>query len=112
MNPALESILGSRSTLQVLLFLQNYGSGHASRIAKTFDVSVMGIQRQLNRLEDNGVLVSQTVGRTRVFSFNERLRTVRNLRAFLEAELSLLPAETSRAFFRQRQRPRKSAKPL
>lgn len=112
MNPTLESILGSRSALFVLLFLQNYGDGHASRIAKTFGVSVMGIQRQLNRLEDSGVLLSKTVGRTRVFSFNERSPTVRNLREFLEAELELLPADFTNEFFRQRRRPRRAGKPL
>ena len=62
MNPVLESILGSRSAALVLLFLQNYGEGHASRISKTYDVAIMGIQRQLKRLEQNGVLVSRMVG--------------------------------------------------
>lgn len=112
MNPVLEGIVGNRSALQALLFVQNYGEGHASRIARTFGVSVMGIQRQLARLEDAGVLVSRTVGRARVFAFNERSPTVRNLRRFLEAELELLPAETVSAHFRQRQRPRRSGKAL
>ena len=112
MNPILESVLGNRSATYVLLFLQNYGDGHASRIARTFDVSVMGIQRQLNRLEASGVLVSRSVGRTRVFEFNERSPTVRHLRTFLEAELDLLPAEVVGKHFRQRQRPRRAGKPL
>ena len=71
MNPVLESVLGSRSATLVLLFVQNYGEGHASRISKTFDVSVMGIQRQLKRLEENGVLVSRMIGSSRVFTFND-----------------------------------------
>ena len=98
--------------MYALLFLQNYGEGHASRIAKTFDVSVMGIQRQLNRLEANGVLASRSVGRTRVFTFNHRSPTVRHLQAFLEAELELLPTEIVGRHFRQRQRPRRVGKPL
>jgi hypothetical protein len=49
MNPALEAIFGSRSAVQVLLFVEAYGSGHASRMAVTYDVSVMGIQRQRPR---------------------------------------------------------------
>lgn len=37
--------------------------------------------------EANGVLVSRVVGRTRLFTFNERNPTVRNLRQFLTVEL-------------------------
>ncbi len=86
MNPVLESVLGSRSAALVLLFLENYGEGHASRISKTFDVSVMGVQRQLKRLEESGVLVSRMVGSSRIFTFNERNPTVKNLRNFVTAQ--------------------------
>jgi len=112
MNPVLESVLGSRSATLVLLFLENYGEGHASRISKTFDVSVMGVQRQLKRLEESGVLISRMVGSSRIFSFNERNPTVKNLRKFLDGELETLPSETKMKYFRQRQRPRRAGKPL
>ena len=91
MNHVLESILGNRSATSVLLYLQHYGEGHAARMAKNFHVSAMGLQRQLNRLENNGVLVSQLVGRTRVFTFNDTDPTVRSLRKFLESELTRKP---------------------
>lgn len=110
MYPALEAVLGSRSAAQALLFIAAYGSGYAKRISDTFEVPVMGIQRQLRRLESEGVLVSRLVGRTRVFEFNTRNPTVRNLRLFLESELEQLPPEDQRRYFRQRQRPRRSGK--
>jgi predicted transcriptional regulator len=106
----LDAILGSRSAAQVLLFLEAYGSGHALRIADTYAVSVSPIQRQMRRLERDGVLVSRMVGRTRLFEFNTRNPTVRNLRDFLEAELELIPEEEARAYYRQRQRPRRTGK--
>jgi len=112
MNPVLESVFGNTSATYVLLFLQNYGEGHASRISKTFDVSVMGIQRQLRRFEENGVLISRMVGSSRIFTFNDRNPTVKNLRKFLVLELELLPKTTTKKYFRQRQRPRRSGKPL
>jgi len=112
MNPLLPALFGSQSAAQVLLFLQNYGEGHARRIATTFDVPHMAIQRQLRRLEDAGVLVSRKVGNTRVFEWNPRSATVNDLRAFLEAELGRLPREVTEAHFRQRQRPRRTGKPL
>jgi len=110
MNPVLDSVLGSRSAARVMLFLQNYGEGHASRIAKIFDTSVMGIQRQLKRLEENGVLVSRMVGSSRIFTFNDRNPTVKNLRLFLEGELENLSREDTLKYFRERQRPRRSGK--
>ena len=110
MTPVLEAIFGNRSAVQVLLFLEAYGSGHASRIAKTYDVPVMAVQRQLKRFEANGILVSRTVGQARVFEFNTRNPTVRELRKFLEAELELLPVTDVETYYRQRQRPRRSGK--
>lgn len=112
MNPVLESVLGSRSATLVLLFIENYGEGHASRIAKTFDVSVMGVQRQLKRFEESGVLESRMVGSSRIFGFNGRNPSVKNLKVYLESELEVLPKETTKKYFRQRQRPRRSGKPL
>lgn len=112
MTPTLEAVLGNRSAVQVLLFLEAYGSGHASRIAATFDVPVYGIQRQLRRLEASGIVVSRLVGRTRLFEFNTRNPTVRSLQAFLEAELGSLPDSITQAYFRQRQRPRRTGKDL
>ena len=110
MTPALEAIFGSRSAAQVLLFLEAYGSGHALRIAATYSVSASPIQRHLRRLERDGVLLSRMVGRTRLFEFNMRNPTVRNLRGFLEAELDLVPEEEVKAYYHQRQRPRRSGK--
>jgi hypothetical protein len=110
MTPVLDSIFGNRSAAQVLLFLEAYGSGHASRIADTYAVSVNGIQRQLRRLELSGVLVSRPVGRSRIFEFNTRIPSVRNLRKMLAAELDLLPEAEAEAYYRQRQRPRRAGK--
>jgi predicted transcriptional regulator len=112
MTPVLEAVFGNRAAAQVLLFLEAYGAGHSTRIASTYNVPQTGVYRQLLRLETDGVLVSRTVGRTRLFEFNMRNPTVRNLRAFLEAELELLPEDEVQAYYRQRQRPRRTKKRL
>ena len=112
MNSVLEAVFGSRSAMLVLLFLENYEEGHASRMATTYDVAVMGMQRQLKRFEEEGVLSSRMVGRTRVFSFNQRNPTVNNLRQFLASELALISKEYTSKYYRQRQRPRRAGKPI
>ena len=112
LNPVLEALFGNRTAASVLLFLQCYGEGHGQRIARTFGFGLNMTQRQLRRLEEQGVLVSRRLGNLRLFSFNERNPTVRNLRLFLESELGALPEDVQQHFFRQRQRPRQSGKEL
>lgn len=112
MNRTLDAVFGSRSATQTLLFLQNYGEGHARRIAATFGVSPTAIQRQLRRLEAEGLLVSRMAGNTRIFTWNPANPTAADLRLLLEAELGRLPSEVSQQCFRQRQRPRRTGKPI
>jgi hypothetical protein len=111
MNQQLEAIFGSKSAALTLLFLQNYGEGHTSRIARTFEVSVTAIKRQLVRFESSGILVSRMIGKSRVFTWNPSSSTGKNLRVFLEAELEKLPKDVQQQYFRQRQRPRRTGKP-
>lgn len=110
-TPLLAALFGSRTTACVLLFLQCYREGHAMRIARTFEFGLNMTQRQLKRLEEEGVLVSRRLGNLRLFSFNDRNPTVRNLQQMLEAELAALPDDDLQRYFRQRQRPRLSEKP-
>lgn len=111
-SPILAALFGNRTAACVLLFLQSYGEGHAMRIAETFGFGLNMTQRQLKRLEGEGVLLSRRVGNVRLFSFNQRNATVRHLQRMLEAELQLLPEVIQERFFQQRQRPRLSDKPL
>lgn len=112
MIPALEAIFGNRTAAGVLLFLENYESGYASLIAKTYRTPISVVQDQLRKFEGAGVLVSRTVGRTRVFEFNPRNPTVRRLRDFLAGELKSLPNEITGKYFRERTRPRRTGKAL
>jgi len=110
--PALEAIFGNRTAAAVLLYIENYGNGYASRIAKTFDISVSLVQDQLRKLEAAGVLVSRMVGRTRLYEFNPRNPTAKRLRKFLAEELQGLPHDITKKYFRDRQRPRRTGKAL
>lgn len=112
MIPILEAIFGNRTAANVLLFIENYESGYASKIAETYSSPVSVVQDQLRRLEAASVLVSRTVGRTRVFEFNPRNPSVTNLRKFLADELESLPASLTKRYFRERQRPRRAGKPI
>jgi hypothetical protein len=70
------------------------------------------VQRQLERLEAAGVLVSRLQGRTRLFSWNPRFAFESELRALLRKALNLLPASERARYFAPRRRPRRKGKPL
>ncbi len=108
----LGALFGNQTAERVLLFLQNYGEGYAREIAVTFDLPLLSVQRQLQKLEAGGILVSKSIGRTRMFYLNPRNYFIPELKALLEKELGALPQEELQAYFRRRTRPRRTGKPV
>ena len=108
----LESILKSISSEQALVFLFARKEGYAREITRFFDTSLDPIQKQLEKMEAGGVLVSRKVGRTRLFTFNPRYAFLEELKALLEKALSFYPPEEQEKLLMNRRRPRKSGKPL
>ena len=108
----LETILGSTNSERVLMFLFSRNQGYARQIARFYDSGLDPIQKQLEKLEAGGVLVSQAVGRTRVFTFNPRYPFLNELKALLEKALEFYPEDLRDELFLDRRRPRRSGKPL
>lgn len=107
----LEALFGGKAAARVLLFIENYGEGYARRISRTFDMSVSEVLRQLSKFEEAGVLVSRTVGRARVYTWNPRDPALEGLRMLLRDTLEQgLPAEVIQRFYRERTRPRRPGK--
>ena len=112
MELMIEGLVGNPTAEKVLLYLHNYGEGYGTQIAKTFDISLNQVQKQLDRLENGGIFVSRLVGRTRVYSWNPRYPFVKPIRSLLEEVISSLPKAEVKKYYRQRMRPRKKGKPL
>lgn len=108
----LEPILGSSSSEKVLVFLLAREQGYAREIARFFATDLAPIQRQLEKLETGGILVSRSVGRTRLFSFNPRYPMLEELRALLEKTLQFYPDDLREALTMNRRRPRRRGKPV
>ncbi len=104
-------LLGSENSERVLIYLQARGAGYAREIARFFGTDVYGVQKQLDKLEAGGVLVSQKVGRTRLYTFNPRYPFLRELQALLEKALSFYPDALQERLLMQRTRPRRRGKP-
>ena len=107
-----KALFGNDVVERCLLYIVNYGEGHIRGIAKTFDISPGMVQPQLEKLEAGGILVSQFSGNTKVFRINPRLPIKNELTALMEKLLTLVPAEETEEYFRERRRPRRTGKKL
>jgi len=108
----LEPLLGSTNAERCLIFIQTREQGYASEIAKFFNTDLYGIQRQLDKLENGGVLASNTAGRTRLYRFNPRYSFLNELKALLNKALSFYSDSERNSLQVTRRRPRRKGKPL
>ncbi len=109
----LETLLGGRAATKLLLFIENYGEGYASKIAKNFAMPLSEVQKQLSKFENAGILVSRKIGTSRVYTWNPRDPGLKGLRLLLRDTLEKgIPESTLREFYRERQRPRRKGKTL
>ena len=106
----IERLLGNQTVEKVLLYIVNYGEGHTSGIAQTFDLPKSQVRKQLIRLEDGGILVGRSVGNMRLFQMNPRCPFRKELEIFLEKILSLVSSVDQEKYYRERRRPRRTGK--
>ena len=108
----LQAIVGSASAEKVLLFMTARKSGYALEITKTFGTPVTPIKNQLERMEREGMLVVNNVGRTKVYTFNSCFQFLDEVTNLGEKTLSFLPNPIRDNLIFNRCRPRREGKPL
>src|SRR5262245_27384637 len=105
-------LFGTENSERVLIFLMTRTQGYARELAQFFGTNLYAVQRQLDKLEAGGVLVSHTAGRTRLYQFNPRYPFLTELKQLLEKAFSFYPADIREELIMNRRRPRKRDKPL
>lgn len=108
----LETLFGNRTSERILLHVFHYGEIHARGIARDYGSVVSPFIRQLNKLEDAGLLVSREVGRTRIYQFNPKSAYVTPLKKLIEIAYEDIPLSEREKIFRARRRPRRKGKPV
>lgn len=108
----LETLIGSTSCEQVLLFILAREEGYPREIARFFSVDYRPIRNQLDKLETGGILRSRSAGRTRLYSFNPRCPFLKELRALLDKTMIFCPDDLKEKLCMNRRRPRRRGKPL
>ena len=101
------------SALKRLIHLYHYGESYPSGVANDFKISLGQVQRQFDRFEDAGILVSKLVGRTRVYQFNKKQGTiVKHFTALIKVIYDSIPLNEKEEIFSTRRRPRRKGKPI
>ncbi|NHN37081.1 winged helix-turn-helix transcriptional regulator [Pseudomaricurvus alcaniphilus] len=108
----LKGLLRADSQENALVFLMLRGEGYARAIAGFYGMPVNPMQKQLARLEEDGVIVSELIGRVRNYRLNPRYPFIEPLTALLKAAVVAYPAELKARLLVQRTRPRQAGKPL
>lgn len=108
----LSNLFESELREKILLYLLECGDGYSRELSKNFAASLTAVQNQLRKLEDGGILVSRTVGKTRVYAINPRYFLRQELEAMLRKMLDALPEREIAKYYRPRKRPRRPGKPL
>jgi len=107
----LEPLLGSATREKVLIYILARNEPYARGIARYYGKDLYAIQKQLEKLEVGGIIVSRTAGRTRLYSFNPRYAFLTQLKALLEKALSFYSKEDRDKLLMNRRRPRRRGKP-
>ena len=108
----LEPILGNSTIEKILFTLESYEQAYPLGLSKMFDIPVNGIQQQMDRLENGGVIVSSMVGRTRLYKFNPRYPFLKELKILVKRAMDFLSEKELQKYYRKRTRPRKKGKPI
>ena len=108
----LEPLFGSKCREQVLQYILSNNSAYGTEIKKFYGISLDPVQKQLEKLELGGVVVSKNIGKTIVYSFNPRYAFLDELKSLLLKARDFYKPELKEKLTMNRTRPRRQGKPL
>lgn len=108
----LEPLFGAANREKVLFYLLARNESYPREIAEHYKTGLSPIQKQLEKLEEGGVLYSRMAGRTRLYAFNPRYPLLDELKILLNKALTFYPEDEKNRLLIERKRPRRKGKPL
>ena len=109
----LDKILGSKTAQKIFLHLYHYSESYPSAVAKDFKISLGQVQRQFDRFEEAGIIISKLSGRTRIYQFNKKQgAAVRPFIELVKVFYDSIPLKEKEEIFQTRRRPRRKGKPV
>ena len=96
----LHGLFGNKSVEKILLFLLVNEKGYATQVHRVLNAPLTPLQKALERLEREGILISFFEGKTRFYIFNAHYPLLNELEALLKKAYALLsPREKSHYYF-------------
>ena len=108
----LETILGNETAAKIMLYLIHYGEAYSSGVSKDMGITLSQVQKQLEKFEAGGVLVSKKTGNVRVYTFNPKQGIVKKFKELIKAFYESIPLPQREKLFATRRRPRRKGKPV
>jgi predicted transcriptional regulator len=107
----LRGLLRAESQEKILIFLLVRETGYGKAIAEFYGQSQNAVQKQLARLESDGIVVSRLVGKLREYTLNPRYPFMPQLKELLKSALRAYPDSVKKELTIERTRPRQAGKP-
>lgn len=109
----LDLLLGSKTAQKLFLHLYHYGESYPSAVSKDMKVSLGAVQKQFERFEEAGIVISKLQGRTRVYQFNlKNGAIVKPFKEIVKVIYESIPIKEKQDIFGTRRRPRRAGKPV
>ena len=112
MESPLEALFGNRTAAELMLYMFHYGEIYPTGAARDLGLSLSPVQRQLEKFEAAGLLVSRLVGGTRIYAFNPKHPATKKLRELVRVFYESMSLAEREQRFRTRRRPRRRGKPV
>ncbi len=101
-----ETLFGSKTAGTVLMYMFVYQEGYPTEISRLFSLPVSMVQKQLQKFEEGGILVSRLRGKVRIYQWNPRCHYLDELKNLLAKNFEYLPDNIRDKYYRRRTRPR------
>ncbi len=108
----LRGVLKAESQENVLMYLLAREKGYGQGIAEFYGRPQGPIQKQLKKMEEDGVVISRAIGSLREYQLNPRYVFLPQLKELLKAALEAYPQEDHNKLFMERRRPRTAGKKI
>lgn len=108
----IETIFGNQTAAKVMLYLFHNGEAYANGLARDMEITLSQVQKQLDRFELAGILISKKMGTVRIYSFNPKLGVVKKIKELIKEFYEAIPLEQRQVMFAERRRPRRKDKPV
>lgn len=95
----LSSLISNKSAEKILFFLLINGKCYATQLSQRLETPLTPLQHALQKLEEGGILLSHTEGKTRYFAFNPHYPLLHELESLLKKAYTHLPVPQKKLYY-------------